>query len=437
MAFRLSANCIGYLLVLVPAHAANWAVIVAGSNGYENYRHQADACHAYQIVKSKGIPEDNIIMMSYDDVADDEENPFRGKLFNKPDKDGPGHDVYAGCKIDYSKREVTAKNFIAVLTGTASGKSLKSTSDDLVFINFVDHGAPGLIAFPSTEVHKKQLQAALSKMAEKKMFKKLVFYLESCESGSMFKGMDIPGVYALSAANAKESSWGTYCSGKQDVVNGKNLHTCLGDLFSVNWMQDIDAQSGPSESLETQFRNVKKLTNKSHVMQWGDLSFTSDTIDSFLGGANLPAPAKPADTAQSTVDSRHADLFRFYDMYTHEDTSSTRVAVAARMQAELKKQDAAEQVYRKIASLAYPGDESKQQWVRRYQAEPDYPDCELAAHASIRQNCADLFNANSGFALQFHQVVVNICEDIAQGLNFDLAGASAQVCSSFSETLVV
>jgi hypothetical protein len=28
-----------------------------------NYRHQADACHAYQIVKKNGIPEERIIIM--------------------------------------------------------------------------------------------------------------------------------------------------------------------------------------------------------------------------------------------------------------------------------------------------------------------------------------------------------------------------------------
>ena len=26
-----------------------WAVLVAGSQGYFNYRHQADVCHAYQV----------------------------------------------------------------------------------------------------------------------------------------------------------------------------------------------------------------------------------------------------------------------------------------------------------------------------------------------------------------------------------------------------
>ena len=38
------------------AFAADWAVIVAGSNTFDNYRHQADALHAYQIVKKNGIP---------------------------------------------------------------------------------------------------------------------------------------------------------------------------------------------------------------------------------------------------------------------------------------------------------------------------------------------------------------------------------------------
>ena len=36
----------------------HWAVLVAGSSGYGNYRHQADICHAYQIMKKNGIPED-------------------------------------------------------------------------------------------------------------------------------------------------------------------------------------------------------------------------------------------------------------------------------------------------------------------------------------------------------------------------------------------
>ena len=36
-----------------------WVVLVAGSNEYFNYRHQADVCHAYQIVSGHGYGPSN------------------------------------------------------------------------------------------------------------------------------------------------------------------------------------------------------------------------------------------------------------------------------------------------------------------------------------------------------------------------------------------
>ncbi|VDP30625.1 unnamed protein product [Schistosoma curassoni] len=46
-----------------------WAILVAGSNGFDNYRHQADVCHAYHVLRSKGIKPEHIITMMYDDIA--------------------------------------------------------------------------------------------------------------------------------------------------------------------------------------------------------------------------------------------------------------------------------------------------------------------------------------------------------------------------------
>jgi len=80
----------------------HWAIITAGSKTYGNYRHQADACHAYQIAVKNGIPADQIITIMEDDIANNRENPYPGQIFNKPTAKGtPGVDVYAGCKIDY------------------------------------------------------------------------------------------------------------------------------------------------------------------------------------------------------------------------------------------------------------------------------------------------------------------------------------------------
>ena len=36
-------------LAPVPSGGKLWVLLVAGSSGYMNYRHQADVCHAYQV----------------------------------------------------------------------------------------------------------------------------------------------------------------------------------------------------------------------------------------------------------------------------------------------------------------------------------------------------------------------------------------------------
>lgn len=115
---------------------------------------------------------------------------------------------------------------------------------------------------------------AIEYMHENKMYKQMTIYMEACESGSMFKKLkDDINVYAVSAANAKESSWGTYCH-PHDKVEGRSMGTCLGDLFSVNWMEDLDAavEKGylATETLQAQYETIKKKTNKSHSLQWGD-----------------------------------------------------------------------------------------------------------------------------------------------------------------------
>jgi legumain len=271
------AALLGCSLAAVEDH---WVVIVAGSNGYWNYRHQADACHAYQVVKAHGVPEEQIIMMAFDDVANNQENPFPGQLFNAPN----GADVYAGCKIDYKGTDVTPDKFLAVLKGDSDavqgGKVLKTNKDSKVFVNFVDHGAPGLVAFPSQYLYANTLHDAIMYMHENELYQKLTFYIEACESGSMFPGLPSNiGVYATTAANASESSWGTYCY-PDDVVNGVHINSCLGDLYSVNWMEHSD-KSADTVTLAEQWKVILETTDKSHPMKFGDFSFDKDPIFGF------------------------------------------------------------------------------------------------------------------------------------------------------------
>lgn len=254
------------------------------------------------------MPDSNIIHFAYNDIAHNIQNPFPGKVYNKPN----GDDVYAGCKIDYEKHHVTPDNYLKVLKGQKSEstpKVLESKDPDTVFLNFADHGAPGLIAFPSQYLYATDLLAALKAMSDKKMFGKLVYYLEACESGSMFTNLPTNlNIYATTAANASESSWGTYCP-PQDNIGSKHVGSCLGDLYSVNWMEDVDKNIA-GETFDDQFKTIVKLTTKSHPMQFGDLSFTTDKIADWLS----PAKTKTQDYCdlhgpqRNSVDSRDIKL---------------------------------------------------------------------------------------------------------------------------------
>ena len=294
----------------------HWAVVVAGSNTYSNYRHQADVAHAYTILKENGIPAENIIYMAYDDVANSSSNPFPGQLFNKTN----GTNVYDASVVDYKGGDVTAENFLAVLTGdeaTAGGKVLKSTEESNVFVYYTDHGAPNLVAFPSGGyLYADKLNDAFETMKNKKMFKQLTFYMEACESGSMFPSLTSDGgIYGITASNATESSWASYC-GSEAVVNGKNIGSCLGDLFSTNWMEDTDkaitAGNMDTETLEQQYDTVKQETTRSPVLKFGDFSFTSEAIGDFEG----------ADNAVSMIDSL---LFRTESLFTDEQSTLQHV----------------------------------------------------------------------------------------------------------------
>jgi len=241
----------------VAADTSNhWAVIMAGSNTYSNYRHQADAAHAMKIMLKNGIPRDQIIHLSYDDIAQNGANPYKGQLFNQPteEADMEANNLYDASEIDYRGDLVNKENFFKVLMGddSAPGPVLKSDSDSKVFVFFVDHGGAGLICTPSGPwIYADELNTTLKNAKDAGMFKELVFYLETCESGSMFPSLEADGgFYAMTASNATQSSYGAYC-GYDAVVGGKAMNTCLADLFSINWMNDTLANDDCTETLAT------------------------------------------------------------------------------------------------------------------------------------------------------------------------------------------
>jgi legumain len=380
-----------------------WAVLVAGSNGYYNYRHQADVCHAYQVLSEHGIPDDKMVVLMYDDIAQSEENPIKGNVINKPG----GSNLYPGVPKDFISEEVTPENFLKVLQGDAElasqgKKVVKSGPNDHIFVFFADHGAPGLIAFPSSELDAQDLNNALKSMHQQNKYAKMVLYIEACESGSMFKGL-LPSnlnIFATTAANDVESSYACYYD--------QTRETYLGDVYSVNWLEDSDKRrSLTHETLSSQFKLVQKETNTSHVQEFGDLSLGSLHVSEFQGSkassknVSNCAPTRITDAVPShdvplliarerLRRARGEEATRLHQVYT--EMAEGRVYM--------------ERAMRRLAS-AIRGQTPVSQLMDQKQTITRHS-CYRSLRETFDEHCFDL--STHPFALRFLYVLVNVCE---------------------------
>lgn len=386
----------------------HWVVIVAGSNGWYNYRHQADACHAYQIVHRNGIPDEQIIVMMYDDIANSEDNPTPGIVINRPN----GSDVYAGVLKDYTGEDVTPQNFLAVLRGDeeavkgkGSGKVLKSGPRDHVFIYFTDHGATGILVFPNDDLHVKDLNETIRYMYEHKMYQKMVFYIEACESGSMMKHLptDI-NVYATTAANPTESSYACYYDEKRS--------TYLGDWYSVNWMEDSDVEDLTRETLHKQYQLVKSHTNTSHVMQYGNKSISTMKVMQFQGmkhKASSPISLPPVTHLDLTPSPEVPLTILKRKLMSTNDLQESRNLVE-QIHRHLDARHIIQKSVQKIVSLLTSSDAEAEGLLSR-RAELKAHECYQAAVSHFRAHCFNWHLSTYEYALRHLYVLVNLCEE--------------------------
>ena len=299
----------GHVLVqqedVVVVKPQQWAVLVAGSRGWDNYRHQADVCHAFHLLLKRGVPEENIVVMMFDDIAYNTLNPDQGEIVNKPN----GTNLYPGVPKDYTGENVSPPVFLSVLQGDkdgvkgrGSGKVVESGPEDHVFVYFADHGASGLVAFPSAYLDAVTLSRNLLDMATKRRFAKMLFYLESCESGSMFEGLLTAhtNILAVTASNSTSPSFAAYYD--------ERLNTFLADEFSVAWMEETEVR-GNTESILEEVEAVAKMIEKySKPGIYGDLDLEVDRVGDFQGEEGV-IKEREMTRETDTVVSYHVPLF--------------------------------------------------------------------------------------------------------------------------------
>uniref|UniRef100_A0A0D9WKJ4 Legumain prodomain domain-containing protein n=1 Tax=Leersia perrieri TaxID=77586 RepID=A0A0D9WKJ4_9ORYZ len=423
-----------------------WALLIAGSSGYYNYRHQADVCHAYQIMKKGGLKDENIVVMMYDDIAHSPDNPRPGIIINHP----TGADVYAGVPKDYTGNDVNPNNFLAVLlgnrsalTGSGSGKVISSGPNDHVFVYYADHGGPGVLGMPGEEevyLYANDVVKALKKKHEGKGYKSLVMYVEACESGSIFEGLlpsDI-GVYATTASNAEESSWGTYCPGDDVGAPPPEYDTCLGDLYSVAWMEDADAHHNTRtapETLRQQYAAVRDRTSAngtyvfgSHVMQYGDLALAPQSLDLYYMDTSTTSTSADVDEylgVRGSANQRDADLVYMWRKYRKSREGTAEKAEAReRLLREMARRSRLDTTVEKITGELMIG---RRQFIRRRaagQAVVDDWDCLKSMVRAYEMHCGSL----GQYGMRHMRSFADVCNAGVQ--HHQMAEAASQACTT-------
>jgi legumain len=277
------------------ARCDTWAVIFCGSNQYYNYRHTADSYYMYYLLNHiNNVPEENIILMCYDDIVDSASNPFKGQIFRSLDH----VNVYPGKdKIAYTGKQVTAKNFYNVLLGdTSAGPALKSTSNDNLMVFYDNHGGSGIFGVPEgcgAYIYANDLKKVFEQMYEKGMYKNCFFPITACYAGSVALVLEgVPKLYLMTAAHDKESSYADIW----DPALRQYLTSEFSTISQLYW------QAHPYDTLGSSLKPITDGVKKSHVTEYGDKSIKELQICEFFG--------KPRNAEQPRVLPKPFSLFQ-------------------------------------------------------------------------------------------------------------------------------
>jgi len=431
---RLTVVCLVLAFCLASAtddQPKLWALLVAGSNYWYNYRHQADVCHAYQVLHAHGIPDENIVVMMYDDIANNAQNPTKGQIINHPD----GKDVYKGVPKDYIGKDVTVENFLNILTGNkaamkgiGSGKVIESGPNDHVFVNFVDHGATGILAFPVGELTVKQLNDALNKMFNEKRYAKLVLYIEACEAGSMFRNVlsDKINVFATTASDYDESSYACYYDAKRA--------TYLGDWYSVNWMEDSDKENIEKETLQAQFKIVKNLTTTSHVIEYGDQTIGNLVVGQFQGEKQTPSITYPKVPFARGAPSWDVPLDLLYKKQAEAKSEDEKEAAKLLIEEMIEKRGNLETIIKKIVTRVSVSREHSERLTLARPQRLTQLNCHDKLVKAFSRHCFN-FGKNT-YALKYAYILANICEDGSLDTD-NVIRTLRQVCKTVTDNVSI
>ncbi|MCQ2343256.1 MAG: ABC transporter substrate-binding protein [Paludibacteraceae bacterium] len=216
-----------------PALDKRWALLVASSSGWENYRHQVDVLNIYQQLLEAGYDDEHIVLIMQDDLAFNPANPQQGVLYTRMN----GVNVYHDVQVDYRLSDISPSDITRILAGQSSPTLphvIDADEDDNVFFFWSGHGLPGFLCWmnQSFGISSMQIQSCLSYLQENRRYRKLIGCFETCYSGSVAQvADDYDGVLFFTAANESETSKADEYNYQTDVWMSNRFTATLQDCM--------------------------------------------------------------------------------------------------------------------------------------------------------------------------------------------------------------
>ena len=250
-----------------------WALLVAGSSGWKNYRHQADVLAMYQLLKSRGYGDERIILIMEDDIAFHSSNPQQGII----QVGIGGENLYQQVEVDYLLSDLNPEDIKAILLGQESEKLphvIHSTSKDNVLVFWSGHGLSKQLCWNENDTGftYNLAKETFEEMNEARTYRKSLWLVETCYSGSVLQACEgMPGILAITAANANETS-------KADIFN-RDLGVWMSNRFTYTLRDEIIKNA--SISLRELYYKLFINTVGSHVMLYNEDAYGNIIINTF------------------------------------------------------------------------------------------------------------------------------------------------------------
>ncbi len=240
-----------------------YALLVQGSSGWTNYRHQADVLNVYQMLRSKGWDDDHIILILSDEIAYNDQNIFKGKVSSST----YGQNLYQDAVIDYSTDSLSVSDISDIMLGRSSSHlpTVLNTSDRTnVLVFWSGHGclakhkkSNGFVWRDDGDIlSDADFRSILEQMCSEQRYRKMLLLLEPCFSRNMaLQTKDIPGILGIASAGAAESSFADFHSAE--------LHIWMSDRFSNNLVNTLSEK--PDQTYKELYEYLYTHTLGSHV----------------------------------------------------------------------------------------------------------------------------------------------------------------------------